>query len=90
MAKKTFKAQQPPKKKSSYQDLLATFCCYYPQYKFHEADAMPYRRIVQMLRVAQVEQAKKMYELVQIVAAPHTKKGAAINKLLAHYKKLIG
>ena len=85
-----FRPQRVPKKEISSEDLLALFCLYFPQYKFHEARKMPYKRVIQMLKVARKEEAKRFLELTQIVAAPHTKRGKGVKQLLDHYKKSIG
>lgn len=68
---------------------LAKFCYYFPSYKFHEARQLPYRRVVKMLRIAQKEYAMKMLHLTQIVAAPHTKKGKGVKKMLELFNKII-
>lgn len=78
--------QKVPKKTLNSEDLIATFCIYYPQYKFHEARLLPARRLSQMLKVALKHEAKKMFELTQIVAAPHTKKMTSVKKLSSYYQ----
>lgn len=42
-----------------------------------------------MLKVANKEEAKHLFELTQIAAAPHTKKGVGTKKLLEQYAKII-
>jgi hypothetical protein len=81
------KAKAIPKKELSTEDLIAEFCYYYQQYKFHEARQLPHRRIIQMLQVARSERAKNYFELVNIVSAPHSKKGSSIKKLQSYYKE---
>lgn len=71
----TIKVQQLPKKKLKWQDLVAQFCYRYQQYTFAQARRLPYKRLRQMLKVAEQEEAKKMRTLVQVVSAPHTKDG---------------
>lgn len=87
------KLQRVPKsekKERFIEDLLATFCYYFPQYKYSEAKKMPFVRIRRMLKVANREQALFMAQLVSIAAAPHTPKGSGVKRLLDHYNKLIG
>ena len=81
------KAQQVPKRHKSPGDLLAEFCFYFPQYKYHEARKLPAKRVLKMLDIAYRENAKKYFELTQISSAPHTKKGAGVKKLLDRYKR---
>jgi hypothetical protein len=83
------KLKKIPKKEETIDDILARFCYHFPQYKYHEAKKMPFFRIKQMLSVAIKEDAKKMYNLTRIVAAPHTKKGGGVKKLSNHFKKII-
>lgn len=89
---KVIKAQRAPEKEVSAQDvdnLLVRFCYTFPQYTFAQAQRMPYRRIEQMLTVARKEEARKFSELMQIVAAPHSKKGSGIKKMLEYYKGIM-
>ncbi len=85
----TIKAQRVPKKKVTPKDTLYRFCFYFPQYKYNEARRLPAKRVIGMLKVVQRERAKDMLNLVQIVTAPHTKKGSGVRKLTKHYKELI-
>lgn len=71
------KVQKIPKPKQEPEDLLALFCLHFPQYTFSAARKMPYKRIQQMLRVANKDYARRMIDLLQIVASPHAKSGFA-------------
>lgn len=71
------RVQKIPRPKTEPEDLLATFCLYFPQYTFAQARKMPYNRIRQMLKVANKDYARRMIDLLQIVSAPHAKKGFA-------------
>lgn len=74
-------------KEVSADDLLATFCYYFPQYTFAQARKMPYIRIKQMLLVVRREQAKTMYDMVNVVrSANATKKG--YEQMLQYFKNL--
>lgn len=77
----------PPKKDTSQDDVIARFCYYFPQYTFQEALALPFRRIRQMLAVVDSEKAREYFILTKIAAAPHTKKGEGVKKLLNEFKK---
>lgn len=83
-------AQKIPKAKpDSSEDILARFCYYFPQYKFHEARKLPFARIIQMLKVARKCHAEEMIEMLQITNAPHTKKQAGVKNLLSYFQKII-
>lgn len=88
---KVIKTQSVPRNSSkiSVEDVLAEFCFYFPQYKFSEARLMPVKRVRQMLKIAKREKSKFYYELTQIAAAPHTKKGSGYKKILEKYAKEI-
>lgn len=83
------KAQSIPRRKIDVEEVLARFCYYYQQYTYSMARRLPFSRIVKMLKIAQKEQAKKYLEFVKIVAAPHSKKGAGVKKLLELYEEVI-
>lgn len=70
------------------EELLAQVCFYYPQYTLETANKISYRRAKLLLRVAQKIEATRMYNLTQIAAAPHTKKGKGVEKLSEHFKKI--
>lgn len=86
----TVTAQKLPSRKApSTEYILAQFCYHYPQYTFAQARKLPARRIIQMLRVVDREEAKKMLLLTQMMAAPQTKKMKAVKKLMAIFKSVI-
>ncbi len=67
----------------------AEVCYFYPQYTLEEVQALPLRDVSLLLKVARKQEAKKMYELLQIVSAPHTKKGQGVKQLEKYFKGLI-
>jgi hypothetical protein len=69
-------------------ELLAQLCFLFPQYTLNEARRLPYKDVQLLLRVAQKQQATQLYNLTQVVAAPHTKKGEGVKKLSEHFKKI--
>lgn len=83
------KAQKIPQKKISPEQIIALFCYHYQQYTFKQARNLPYKRVVMMLKVAEKEHAKRMFELTRIVAAPHTKKGSGVKSVLSYYESII-
>ena len=85
----TIKAQRVPKKQVKPDNILYRFCLLFPQYTYKQARRLPAKRVMGMLKVAQEERARDMLDMLQIVAAPHTKKGAGVKKLISHYKSLI-
>ena len=76
-------------KKAKKREIYAEVCYYYPQYTLEEVSKLPARDIQLLLDIAQKKQAELLYNLVQIVAAPHTKKGEGVKKLSEHFKKVI-
>jgi len=84
------KAQPVPKSKnssSSVEDTLALFCFYFPQYTYAQSKRMPYKRVARMLRIAERERARFLYDLTNIAAAPHTHKGQGVKKMLNYFKE---
>ena len=67
----------------------ASICYYYPQYTLKEASLLSSRDIRLLLTTARRLEASRMKNLVQIAAAPHTKKGSGVKKLLDFFQKEI-
>lgn len=82
-------AQKIPKKKITPEDTLATFCFYFQQYTYNEARKLPFIRVKKMLEIAEKERARFMYDLVQVVSAPHTKRGIGVRNMLKYFKDII-
>lgn len=76
-----------PTKRFSKRNVYAELSYHYPQYTLKQASEMPYRDLTLLLKTARRIEAKRMYDLVQIVAAPKTKKGVGVKKLSNHFKK---
>ena len=66
-------------------ELWATICYYYPQYTLQEASKLTVRDIKLLLKTAEKIEANKMYNLTQIAAAPHTKKGLGVKELTEYF-----
>lgn len=88
---KVIKVQKIPKPEAELNpdDLLASFCYYFPQYTFDQARKLPYKRIKKMLRVVRKEQAKHMLDLLEVVVAPHTKNGKGIKDVKQRLSAII-
>ena len=82
-------AKSIPTKKINVKTRLAEFCWYYPQYSLAVARKMPAKDIILMLGVARKKEAEKYLNLINIVAAPHSKKGKDVKKLVDIYKNII-
>ena len=68
-------------------EIYAEVAYYYPQYTLEEVSKLPARDITLLLKTARRLKAGEMYNLVQIVASPHTKKGQGVKKLSDYFKK---
>lgn len=80
---------QARKEEVSKREVWASICYYYPQYTLKEASLLPSRDIKLLLKTARRLEAARMRDLVQVVAAPHTKKGEGVKKLLSYFEKEI-
>lgn len=74
--------------KLNAEELYAQVCYHYPQYTLETASQLSFRRIRLLLRTVSKIQAAHYYNLTQIAAAPHTKKGSGVKKLAEHFKKI--
>ena len=81
------KVQSIPQKKLNARRLLAQLCYYYPRYSFEEARKLPYKDVILLINTAQQEKALNYFNLTQIAAAPNTKNGGGVSKLIKHYQK---
>lgn len=89
---RVFTASKIPKKEIPIDDIYAEFCYHYPQYKYHEIEALkiPYHRVIKMIDFAKKERLRFYRELVKIVSAPHIKGGKAGQSLIQSYTNQIG
>lgn len=85
----TIKVQKIPQKTETADDVLARFCCYFPQYTFAQARKIPYKRVRQMLRIAEIQRARFLRDLTMIVVAPHSRRGSDVKKLLQYFTSII-
>lgn len=82
----TIQVKKLPGKTKNARQLLAELCYYYPQYTYAEARLLPAKDVSLLLSTAQKIKAAEMFELTNIAAAPHTKKGEGVKQLLQKYK----
>lgn len=69
-------------------DLLTRVCYFYPQYDLEAADKLADSQVTALLIQAEKQQAIMFHNLTLISAAPHTKKGALVDKLIKQYRKI--
>lgn len=81
-------AARIPQKKTNKRELYAMVCFYYNQYTLKEAQKLPARDLILLIKTAQKLEAQKMFNLTQIAAAPHTKGGKSVKKLAEHFKNV--
>lgn len=84
------KVKNPPVKVANKRDVYATVCYYFPQYTLKDAQNLSARDVQLLIKTAQKMEAMRMYNLTQVVAAPHSNKQKGVKKLLDHFKKVIG
>lgn len=88
----TVTIQKVPRKEPSNTDIedgIARFCFLFQQYTFAQARRMPYKRILQMLKIARQVEAGRMFELTQVVAAPHSHKQKGVKEMIQYYKGIM-
>lgn len=69
-------------------DLITRVCYFYPQYKVEDALLLPDSMVTALLLQAEKQRAIEFYNQTLIAAAPHTKKGKLVDKLIKQYKKI--
>lgn len=74
---------------NSNRRIYALVCYFYPQYKLEDVEQMPARDVNLLINTAHKQKAVEYMNQVQIAAAPHTKKGEGIKKLIDEYKKIV-
>lgn len=69
-------------------DLITRVCYFYPQYTLDTAQALTNSQVTALLLQAEKQRAIELYNHTLIAAAPHSKKGQMVSKLLKQYKKI--
>lgn len=85
------KPVQPPTNEDSEADvvdLITRVCYFYPQYNLETAQMLTNAQVTALLLQAEKQRAIEFYNHTLIAAAPHTKKGQMVDKLIKNYKKI--
>jgi hypothetical protein len=69
-------------------DLITRVCYFYPQYDLETAQDLTHAQVTALLLQAEKQRAIELYNHVLIAAAPHSKKGKMVDKLIKQYKKI--
>lgn len=70
-------------------DLLTRVCYFYPQYDLESVEKLTYQQVEALLLQAEKQRAIELYNYTMVAAAPHTKKGSLVGKLVKQYRKII-
>lgn len=80
---------ESPSVEISKRETWARICYFYPQYTLKTASKLPARDIRLLLKIAEQMEAQRYFNLTQISAAPHTKKGKGVKDLSDHFKQMM-
>ncbi len=69
-------------------DLITRVCYFYPQYNLDTAQLLTNSQVTALLLQAEKQRAIEFYNHVLIAAAPHSKKGKLVEKLIKQYRKI--
>lgn len=69
-------------------DLITRVCYFYPQYDLEAAQKLTNAQVNALLLQAEKQRAIEFYNHVLIAAAPHSKKGKLVEKLIKQYRKI--
>lgn len=69
-------------------DLITRVCYFYPQYNLETAQELTNAQVTALLLQAEKQRAIEFYNHVLIAAAPHSKKGSLVGKLIKQYRKI--
>lgn len=71
-------------------DLITRVCFFYPQYTLETAEMLTSDQVTALLVQVEKQKAIDYYNYTLIAAAPHTKKGEMVKKLIRQYKRIAG
>lgn len=71
-------------------DLLTRVCYFYPQYTLDAAARLTNDEVIALVLQADKQKAIEYYNQTLIAAAPHSKKGELVTKLIKQYRKIAG
>ena len=69
-------------------DLITRVCYFYPQYTLETAEMLTDSQVTALLVQAEKQRAINFYNYTLIAAAPHSKKGKLVDKLIKQYRKI--
>lgn len=69
-------------------DLITRVCYFYPQYNLETAQQLTDAQATALLIQAEKQRAIEFYNYTLIAAAPNSKKGKLVEKLINQYKKI--
>lgn len=70
-------------------ELITRVCYFYPQYTLETAEKLTDSQVTALLLQAEKQRAIELYNQTLIAAAPHSKKGKMVEKLIKQYRKVI-
>lgn len=70
-------------------ELITRVCYFYPQYTLETAEKLTDSQVTALLLQAEKQRAIELYNHTLIAAAPHSKKGKMVEKLIKQYRKII-
>jgi hypothetical protein len=79
------KVEQP---KANKRELYATVCFYYG-YQLDYVQKLPARDLYLLQKIASKIEANRFLNLTNIAAAPQSKNGRGVQKLIQYYKKVV-
>lgn len=69
-------------------DLITRVCYFYPQYTLETAQELTHSQVTALLLQAEKQRAIDFYNQTLIAAAPHSKNGKMVQRLIKNYKKI--
>lgn len=70
-------------------ELITRLCYFYPQYTLETAEKLTDSQVTALLLQAEKQRAIELYNHTLIAAAPHSKKGKMVEKLIKQYRKIV-
>lgn len=86
---KPLRQPEPENSDNEVVDMLTKVCYFYPQYTLEDAEKLTNSQVTALLLQAEKQRAIELYNRTLIAAAPHSKKGKLVDKLIKQYKKII-
>lgn len=83
------KSLPKPPVKDGIADACLRLCYHYPQYTLKEALELPFDHVLMLLERADKEMAAHYLNMLNVSAAPHTKKMQGVKRMSSEYKRII-